>query len=465
VQLASLLGGVDVLERRGDVTVDIGSVTHDSRQVVPGSLYCCITGTTADGHAFAPAAVEAGAVALLCERLVPVDAAQVRVANTRAAMGPVAAAFHGHPSRRLRVVGITGTNGKTTATHFLQAVLEAHGMSTAVIGTLGGARTTPEAPELQALLDDHARAGRAAVAMEVSSHALSQHRVDGTWFEVAAFTNLSQDHLDYHGDMGAYFEAKASLFSPTRTAQGVVNADDPWGRRLLEASPVPMRPYSIGEAEGLELRVTGSTFAWRGERVELHLGGDFNVSNALCAAAVADVLGVPSAAVAGGLSSVRAVAGRFEPVDAGQPFTVVVDYAHTPDGLARVLGSARAVVEPEARVIVVFGCGGDRDREKRPMMGQVASDLADLAFLTNDNPRSEAPMAIINEVLGGVPLRRTVTVEPDRAAAIGMALDAARPGDIVVIAGKGHETGQTMGDATVPFDDREVARRLLEALA
>ncbi|MBW3668132.1 MAG: UDP-N-acetylmuramoyl-L-alanyl-D-glutamate--2,6-diaminopimelate ligase [Actinobacteria bacterium] len=464
MQLASLLGGVDVLERRGDVTVDIRSVTHDSRQVVPGSLFCCVTGSTSDGHAFAPAAVQAGAVALLCERVLPVDAAQVRVASTRASMGPVAAAFHGHPSRRLRVAGVTGTNGKTTVAHFLQSVLEAHGTPTAVIGTLGGARTTPEAPDLQALLARHVDEGRAAVAMEVSSHALAQHRVDGTWFEVVGFTNLSQDHLDYHGDMESYFEAKASLFTPERTAQGVANADDPWGRRLLEASPVRLRPYSMAEAGDLELRTTGSSFTWSGERVELDLGGDFNVANALCAAAMASLLDVPASAVAAGLSAVRAVPGRFEPVDVGQPFTVVVDYAHTPDGLGRVLRSARTVVDPEARVIVVFGCGGDRDRAKRPMMGQVAAEVADLAFLTNDNPRSEDPMAIIAEVLTGVPLRRSVTVEPDRAAAIGMALGAARPGDIVVIAGKGHETGQTTGEVTVPFDDREVARRLLEAV-
>jgi UDP-N-acetylmuramoyl-L-alanyl-D-glutamate--2,6-diaminopimelate ligase len=461
VQLASLLGGVDVLERRGDVDVDVRSVTHDSRDVVVGSLFCCVAGGAADGHDFAPAAVSAGAVALLCERVLPVDATQVRVASTRASMGPIASAFHGHPSRRLRVAGVTGTNGKTTTTYFLRAVLEASGVSTAVIGTLGGARTTPEAPELQALLARAADEGRGAVTMEVSSHALAQCRVDGTWFEVVGFTNLSQDHLDYHGDMESYFAAKASLFDPARAGVGVVNGDDPWGRRLLETSPLPLRPYSMADAEGLALRTTGSTFMWRGRRVELHLGGDFNVANALCAAAMGEALGVPVEAVAEGLSSVTAVPGRFEPVDAGQDFTVVVDYAHTPDGLARVLESARSVVE--GRVIVVFGCGGDRDRAKRPHMGRTAAALADMAVLTNDNPRREDPMAIIGEVLGGVPLRRSVVVEPDRAAAIGVALDAARAGDIVVIAGKGHETGQVSGDVTVEFDDRVVARRLLEA--
>ncbi|HVF74361.1 MAG TPA: UDP-N-acetylmuramoyl-L-alanyl-D-glutamate--2,6-diaminopimelate ligase [Acidimicrobiales bacterium] len=461
MQLASLLGGVDVLERRGDLDVDVRSVTHDSQQVVAGTLFCCVPGGAADGHDFAPAAVSAGAVALLCERVLPVDATQVRVASARASMGPIASALHGHPSRQLRVAGVTGTNGKTTTTYFLRSVLEAAGVSTAVIGTLGGARTTPEAPELQALLARSVEEGRGAVTMEVSSHALAQHRVDGTWFEVVAFTNLSQDHLDYHRDMESYFAAKASLFDPGRARLGVVNGDDPWGRRLLESVALPVRAYSMADADGLALRTTGSSFSWRGQSVELHLGGDFNVSNALCAAAMADALGVAAEAVAAGLSSLRAVPGRFEPVDAGQDFTVVVDYAHTPDGLTRVLQSARAA--SEGRVIAVFGCGGDRDRAKRPQMGEAASTLADVAVLTNDNPRSEDPMAIIGEVLAGVPLRRSVVVEPDREAAIALALEAAGPGDIVVIAGKGHETGQTTGDVTVDFDDRVVARRLLEA--
>ena len=439
MQLASLLGGLDVLESRGDVTVDVRSVTHDSRQVVPGSLFCCVPGVTADGHDHAPAAVDAGAVALLCERLLPVEATQIRVATTRRSMGPVAAAFHGHPSRRLQVAGVTGTNGKTTVTWLLRSVLEAAGRSTGLIGTLSGARTTPESTDLQALLARLLDEGRQAVAMEVSSHALSQHRVDGTWFGVVGFTNLSQDHLDYHGDMEAYFAAKASLFTPAFAEVGVVNADDPWGRRLLDEAVIDMRPFSVR-----------SDFA-----------GDagFQAANVACAAAMAEVLGVDADTVAAGLEGAEPVPGRYEQVDAGQPFAVVVDYAHTPAALEAVLQTARR--ETDGRVLLVFGCGGDRDRGKRPLMGRVAAELADYAVLTDDNPRSEDPVDIMTAVLAGVPLRRSVLVEPDRRAAIALALEAARPGDVVVIAGKGHETGQTTGDTTVPFDDRQVARELL----
>jgi UDP-N-acetylmuramoyl-L-alanyl-D-glutamate--2,6-diaminopimelate ligase len=434
VQLASLLGDVDVLESRGDLAVDIRAVTHDSRQVVPGSLFCCVPGTAADGHDFAPAAVELGAAALLCERLVPVDAAQVRVAATRRSMGRVAAAFHGHPSRRLRVAGVTGTNGKTTVAWLLRSILEAAGRRTGLIGTLSGTRTTPEATELQAQLAELADDGYAAVAMEVSSHALAQHRVDGTWFDVVGFTNLSQDHLDFHGDMESYFAAKASLFTPDVARLGVVNADDPWGRRLLEEAAIEVRPFSVGD-------------------------GDFQAANVACATAMAEALGVAAAAVEDGLAAAGTVPGRWERVDAGQPFTVVVDYAHTPAALAAVLAKARR--ESEGRVLLVFGCGGDRDRGKRPLMGRVAAESADWAVLTDDNPRSEDPVTIMTEVMAGVPLRRTVLVEPDRRAAIALAFDAARRGDVVVIAGKGHETGQTTGATTVPFDDRVVARELL----
>ena len=439
MQLASLLANVDVLETRGDVSVAVRSVTHDSRHVVPGSLFGGVPGSTVDGHDLAPAAVDAGAVALLCERLLPVEATQVRVDGTRRAMGPVAAAFHGHPSRRLRVAGVTGTNGKTTVTWLLRAVLEAAGMPTGVIGTLGGARTTPESTDLQALLAGFVEEGRQAVAMEVSSHALDQHRVDGTWFEVVGFTNLSQDHLDYHGDMESYFAAKAALFTPGFARIGVVNADDPWGRRLLEEARIEVRPYSV--------------------RPDFGSDAGFQAANAACAAAMADVLGVDRATVEAGLAGAEPVPGRYEHVDAGQPFAVVVDYAHTPDALRAVLTTARG--ETDGRVLLVFGCGGDRDRGKRPLMGKVAAELSDLAVLTNDNPRSEDPVEIMTAVLAGVPLRRSVLVEPDRRAAIALVLEAAHPGDVVVIAGKGHETGQTTGDTTVPFDDRVVARELL----
>ena len=464
MRLAEVLAGVEVAERSGDTDPDVIAVTHDSRSVRPGTLFCCLPGTHVDGHDFAAPALEAGAVALLVERFVDAPAAvpQVRVASTRAALAPAAANLFGHPSRSLRVAGVTGTNGKTTTTFLLQAVFEAHGWSTEVIGTLGGARTTPEAPELQALLAAARDEGRQAVAMEVSGHALVQHRADAVHFSVAAFTNLSQDHLDYHGDLESYFRAKALLFDEGRADVGVVNADDLYGRRLLEMAGIRTRPYSLADAAGLELDRLGSRFTWQGQPVSLRLGGRFNVSNALCAAACADELGVPAATVAAGLSSLERVPGRFEAVDAGQPFTVVVDYAHTPEGLAQVLAAARELAATGGgRVLVVFGAGGERDKGKRPLMGEAAARLADLAVLTSDNPRSEDPLTIMEGVRAGVRHADRLVVEPDRAAAIALAIGEARPGDVVVIAGKGHETGQVVGDRTIPFDDREVARQVL----
>lgn len=464
MRLDGLLTEVEVLGRRGDPeTVDVLAVDYDSRHVAPGSLFCCVRGRVADGHDHAAAAVASGAVALLCERLLPLDVAQVQVADVRAAMARVAAAFHGHPSRSMAVVGVTGTDGKTTTVHLLRAVLEAHGWPTAVVGTLSGPRTTPPSPDLQALLSAELAAGRRAVAMEVSSHALDQHRVDAVRFAVAAFTNLSQDHLDYHGDMESYFRAKAALFEPDRCEVAVVNVDDRHGRRLLAEVAIPVRPYSVADAGQLVPTPSGSSFVWDGEPVALQLGGRFNVANAVCAATVARELGVPAATVAEGLSSIPSVAGRFERIDEGQPFTVVVDYAHTPEALSQVLRAARESVGG-GRVLVVFGCGGDRDRAKRPLMGEVAVRLADVPVLTSDNPRSEDPLAIIAEVLAGVAEPGRVVVEPDRQAAVDLAVSRARPGDIVVVAGKGHETGQELAGVTVPFDDRQAVRRSLAAL-
>src|SRR5438445_1009386 len=330
VRLDRLLGDVEVLDLRGDATVEVSAVSYDSRAVRPGALFCCVRGERTDGHQYARAATSAGAVALLCERALALDVTQVVVADVRTAMAHAAAAFHGHPSRQLEVVGVTGTNGKTTTTHLLQAVLEADGRRTGLIGTLSGARTTPEAPDLQAQLaqlrDDDYR----AVAMEVSSHALAQHRADATSFAVAVFTNLSQDHLDYHHTMEAYFQAKARLFEAGRTAAAVVNTDDPHGRILFDAAVVPTRGYSMADAVDLDVGPRGTRFRWEGEPVQLRLGGALNVINALAAAAAARELGVGAPAVAAGLSSLASVPGRFEIVEAGQPFTVVVDYAHTP---------------------------------------------------------------------------------------------------------------------------------------
>ena len=437
------------------------AIGQESGAVVPGTLFCCVRGARSDGHDFAAAAVEAGAPALLVDHFLEVDVPQVLVDDVRPAMAGMAAALHGHPSQRMAVVGVTGTNGKTTTTHFLRSVLEAAGRRAAVIGTLSGVRTTPAAPELQAHLAELADEGFDAVAMEVSSHALVQHRVDGVRFAVAVFTNLSQDHLDFHGTMDDYFTAKASLFVPERADIAVVNADDPWGRRLLESATVPMRPYCLSEAVDLVADRRGSSFTWEGQAVRLRLAGTVNVANALAAAAAARELGVDAAAVAEGLSSLESVPGRNEPVDRGQPFSVLVDYAHTPDALEKALTGAREMAGP-GRVLVVFGCGGERDRAKRPLMGAVAARLADVAVLTDDNPRSEDPAAIIDEVRAGA---ESLIVEPDRRAAIALALSQAGAGDVVVLAGKGHETTQVVGDETRPFDDRAVAAELLGTMA
>jgi UDP-N-acetylmuramoyl-L-alanyl-D-glutamate--2,6-diaminopimelate ligase len=464
VQLSRLLGEVEVRSVRGDPAgAEIVAVTQDSESAGPGALFCCVPGGRVDGHDFAPRAVAAGAAALLCQRFVDVGAEvpQVLVDDVRPAMARVAAALYDHPSRRLAVVGVTGTNGKTTTTHLLRAVLEADGRRAAVIGTLSQARTTPPAPELQGHLAELAGAGCDAVAMEVSSHALVQHRVDAVHFAVAVFTNLSQDHLDYHGTMEDYFEAKAALFDPDRADAAVVNADDPWGRRLLAGARLPTRPFSLAEAADLRLDRAGSTFRWEGEPVRLRIPGPANVANALAAAAAARELGVDAAAVGRGLSGAAAVPGRNEPVDRGQPFTVLVDYAHTPDGLEQSLAGARATAGP-GRLLVVFGCGGDRDRAKRPLMGEVATRLADVAVLTSDNPRDEDPAAILDQVRAGVARPEALVVEPDRRAAIALALGQARPDDVVVIAGKGHETTQVVGSQVIPFDDRAVAAYILE---
>jgi UDP-N-acetylmuramoyl-L-alanyl-D-glutamate--2,6-diaminopimelate ligase len=441
-------------------SVVVRGVTFDTSQLRPGVLHCCLPGAHVDGHDLAPQAVAAGAAALLCERVLPLDAPQVVVGpgQARAAMARLAAAYFGHPAQALRVVGVTGTNGKTTVVHLVKSILEAHGQNAAALGTLDGPRTTPEAPLLQAELARQRRLGTAAVAMEVTSHALVQHRVDGIRFACAVFTNLSHDHLDFHQTMEAYYSAKASLFSPERAESGVSSADDAWGRRLLASAPIPMEPYSLHEVGDLELSASGARFSWRGHRVGLRLHGRFNVANALAAAHAACQLGVPAEAVVEGLSRLTGLPGRYEEVAEGQPFRVVVDYAHTPAALEAVLAAARAEAGPDGRVLVVFGCGGDRDRTKRPMMAAVATRLADATVLTSDNPRSEDPLAIIEEVRAGARPGSELVVEPDRAAAITWTVQQAQPGDVVVVAGKGHEQVQETASARVAFDDRQVAR-------
>jgi UDP-N-acetylmuramoyl-L-alanyl-D-glutamate--2,6-diaminopimelate ligase len=456
---------LDIPFARDDADGDdpiVTDVVLDSRRVRPGALFCCVPGDQFDGHDFAAAAVDAGAAALLVDRVLDLDVPQVQVEAVRPAMAHAAAAFFGHPSEQLSVVGITGTNGKTTVAAFVAGIVRSQGRSAAVIGTLGGERTTPEAPELQRLLANSVARGDDVVAMEVSSHSLDQARVDGTRFAVAVFTNLSQDHLDYHGDMDRYYEAKATLFVSGRASLALINEDDSSGRRLLGQATVPARPYGIGDAEILEETSFGSRFRWREQEINLPIAGRFNVLNAVAAAETAVDLGIEPEAVASGLSAATAIPGRFEVLTA-DPFTVVVDYAHTPDALEQVLLSARVLAGPH-RVVLVFGAGGDRDQEKRPLMGAAAERGADDVFVTSDNPRSEAPQQIIDEIRAGMTARARATMVEERSEAIDRALSAARPGDVVVIAGKGHETTQTIGDNVVNFDDRVVARALLEEL-
>jgi UDP-N-acetylmuramoyl-L-alanyl-D-glutamate--2,6-diaminopimelate ligase len=450
----------------GDPGAIVSSITHDSHRVEAHGVFCCVPGLRYDGHSFAADAVAAGASVLLVDHELAISGAtQVVVPDVRAAMAPLAAEIAGHPSLRLEVIGVTGTNGKTTTVSLLADIFRHVGRSTAVIGTLTGARTTPEAPDLQARLAHFADDGVTTVAMEVSSHALALHRVDGCHFVAGLFTNLGRDHLDLHGTMEGYFAAKARLFEPGRCKIAVLNVDDPYGRRLARSISVPTVEYSVQSLEDVEVHPDRHRYRWRGHWVEVPLGARFNVANSLAAATTAAALGVSERDVVDALRVPTPVPGRFETVVAGQPFFVVVDYAHTPDGLHAVIDAARDAADG-GRVIVVFGCGGDRDRDKRPLMGQVVAERADLAVVTSDNPRSEDPRAIIDDVLSGVSpeYRANALVEPDRETAIGVAFRVARPGDVVVLAGKGHETTQTIGSDVLPFDDRVVARRVLEFL-
>ena len=444
----------------------VAALCFDSRTVTPDSMFFCVRGEHSDGHQFAQTAVDAGASVLVVDHEVPVTGrvVQVVVRDTRRAMGPLAAAFFGHPSADLAVIGVTGTNGKTTTTHILAATLGSLGRPTGVIGTLSGAHTTPEAPELQGRLAGFRDEGCVAVAMEVSSHALALDRVAGTQFRVGVFTNLGHDHLDLHGTQERYFAAKARLFEPALCDHGVVNRDDVHGRLLLDTAQIPMASFSASDAADLVVGPFEHSYIWRGVQLTVGLGGRFNVMNSLAAATTLEVLGHTPAEIAGAIASTTAVRGRFEPVDAGQPFTVVIDYAHTPDALAEVLAAARGITS--SRVVVVFGCGGDRDREKRPQMGTAAANGADVIVITSDNPRSEDPAEIINDIVGGVPAdyRGRIEVQPDRHWAIDVALRAAGQGDVVVIAGKGHETTQIFAANVAPFDDRAVAQELLEAM-
>jgi UDP-N-acetylmuramoyl-L-alanyl-D-glutamate--2,6-diaminopimelate ligase len=458
---AAVVAGAEV---RGEADPDIVSVDYDSRRVQSGSLFCCLPGEHVDGHDFAEAAVEAGAVAVLVEHPLDVPVPQVVVPRARMAMSLMAAALHGHPARSLCMVGVTGTNGKTTTTALIDHVLATSGRITRSIGTLSGVFTTPESVELQRTLAGYVADGVTDVVMEVSSHALALDRVIGCHFAVSVFTNLGHDHLDFHGTPEAYFDAKRLLFEPELTDCAVVNLDDEHGRLLAATPSVPTIGFSRSELADVTVGASSHSFRWRDLQVEVPLGGSFNVENSLAAITACTQLGVPPATIVAALRNVAPVPGRFEAVNAGQDFAVVVDFAHTADGLAEALNAARQTTA--GRVIVVFGCGGDRDQAKRPEMGRTAAGLADLVVVTSDNPRSEDPAVIANAILSGVPddYRVRVVTELDRRRAISRALASAVAGDVVVIAGKGHESTQTIGPERLPFDDRLVAREVLESM-
>jgi len=456
--------------------VNVVDVVYRSQDAVAGSLFFCVPGSGRDGHDFAAEAVARGAIALIVERWMPVEVVQVRVPSVREAMGPLSAAFFGRPGDRMTMVGVTGTNGKTTTTYLLESVFRRSGRVPGLIGTTGlridgepmpFPRTTPEAPDLHRLLARMADRGVEAVAMEVSSHGLHQHRIDGIRYRCSVFTNLSQDHLDYHASMEEYFEAKARLFTPELSERAVVNLDSPHGRRLLRPD---LPTVTFGQGPGADVRATdvratrsGVSFRVGDLEIRSSLRGGFNVENCLAALATARTLGIPDDVSAQGIADVRGVPGRVETVEEGQDFLVVVDYAHTPVGVENVLQAARLLAA--GRLILVFGCGGDRDRAKRPLMGRAAASLADLSVITSDNPRSEDPLAIIAEIEPGAREGGgRYVIEPERRAAIKLAVSEAGEGDVVVIAGKGHETGQEFADRTVPFDDRIVAAEEIRAL-
>jgi UDP-N-acetylmuramoyl-L-alanyl-D-glutamate--2,6-diaminopimelate ligase len=461
--------------------VAVTDLAFDNRAAQPGTLFFCVPGFTRDGHDFAADAVARGAVALVVQRPLGLGVPEVVVEDVRAAMARAAARFYGDPTASLKVIGVTGTNGKTTTAYLTRALLEATGRHTGLLGTVKSvvagqesktARTTPEAIDLQRTFRAMLDGGDVACAMEISSHALQLRRADGIHVAAAIFTNLNQDHLDFHQTMEEYFQAKRLLFSSLLTQKRIANADDAYGRRLIEEFPGTITFGIAAEADyrAVDVRFdgTGSDFTAitpDGEfKARVPLPGRFNVLNALGAWAAVRAVGAPVNPDA--LRTAQVAPGRFEPVEAGQPFSVVVDYAHKPDALEQVLRAARELTA--GRLIVVFGAGGDRDRGKRPIMGEIAARLADVALITSDNPRSEPPEAIIDEIEAGIPAgsRAAVERDADRRASIFRAVRMAQPGDVVVIAGKGHELGQEFeGGRTEPFDDRAVARDAIAAAA
>ncbi len=487
MRLESITRIIQPITARGPLTFDIEGIAYDSRQVRPNFLFVALKGQHQDGAQHIDDALRRGAVAIVSEedRWPKRTVAHIRVEDARLAMAEIACAFYDHPSQKIDMVGITGTNGKTTTSFMVRDILAAEGRTPGLMGTvryeMGGrvipaVRTTPEAPDVQFMLDQMVRSGCRSAVMEVSSHALDQKRVYGTDYDVGVFTNLTRDHLDYHHDMGSYFAAKMHLFQGLgqvrKSATAVVNLDDPWGQQLANTRGLKARLLTYGQheaadvrAEDIELDAHGTRFMahtpWGATEAHLRLLGRFNVSNALAAIATAGSLGIAPERSAAVLAGMGPVPGRLEAVANPKGIHAFVDYAHTDDALSHVLTSLREL-KPR-RLIVVFGCGGDRDHTKRPIMGAVANRLADYAIVTSDNPRREDPQVIMDEIGVGMPHRERVEFQLDREKAIARAVEFARPGDLLVVAGKGHEIYQEFANTVVPFDDREVLKKYLRS--
>lgn len=479
MKLNDILREVPYIKADGDLNIDIQGLHYDSRKVTPNSVFFCIEGFKVDGHEFAGSAVSKGASVVVLRRDIPLpyDVTKVFVEDVRHSMALFASAFYGHPSDELTLIGVTGTNGKTTITYMIKSILEKSGEAVGVIGTitnmigkdvLPSEHTTPESVDLQALLKEMENRGVGKVAMEVSSHSLSLDRVIGCNFDVGIFTNLTQDHLDFHGTLENYLKAKAKLFDLSKT--GVINIDDKSGQIILEGIKGKSITYGIDNhadvmAENINITAKGSEFDLcilnkDKVHISLNIPGDFSVYNALASAAACHAVGVSTQDIKDGLENLQGVPGRFELLNINTPYSVIVDYAHTPDGLKNILETARNITE--GRLITLFGCGGDRDAKKRPIMGEMAGKFSDLCIVTSDNPRTEEPMAIIKDILPGID--RTgcpyVVIE-NRREAISYALKHAQPGDVVILAGKGHETYQILKDRTIHFDEKEIVSELL----
>ncbi|MBI3923802.1 MAG: UDP-N-acetylmuramoyl-L-alanyl-D-glutamate--2,6-diaminopimelate ligase, partial [Armatimonadetes bacterium] len=490
--LQKLTDEVPDLEIHGAGSVHITGIAYDSRTVTPGNLFVCIKGFKTDGHRFIQEALARGAAAVLIEGAealsqLPTGFSVLVAPDSRRALAEIACAYYSHPSRKLCLVAVTGTNGKTTTAHLVASILNQEGYRSGVIGTLGASilgdegelelqRTTPESVDLQRLLAEFVGRGIQAVTMEVSSHALRLERVRGCAFDIAVFTNLTQDHLDFHESLDEYRAAKARLFTDYADSSiefkqygAVINADDAAGLEYAALCPLPTLTYGIQnetahlKAEAVTIEASGAAFTairpGRETPIKLKITGRFNVYNALAAFGVGEMLELDPKVIRGGLEAVDHLPGRLQMIYEGQPFGVCVDYAHTPDGLEKVLHTAREIAE--GRLITLFGCGGDRDPGKRPMMGSITASLSDIVVVTSDNPRSEEPEKIIEDILAGIPEGGQCHVEPDREKAIGLAISLARAGDFVVLAGKGHETYQIFKDRTIHFDDREMTRGIL----